>query len=60
MTIRPSGVCAVMARRTPGTCTNQLVASQRRKRPASIGSRRLMHRSNVDLPESDAPIRHNA
>ncbi len=26
-------------------------------RPASIGSRRLMHRSSVDLPDPDAPIR---
>ncbi len=25
-------------------------------RPASIGSNRLMHRNNVDLPEPDAPI----
>ena len=26
-------------------------------RPASIGSRRFTHRSNVDLPDPDAPIR---
>ena len=48
-----------MRRRTPLTSTPRAVISSPCStiRPASIGSSRLMHRSSVDLPEPDAPMR---
>ena len=49
-----------MCRRMRSTSTPSAVISSppTTMRPASIGSRRLMQRSSVDLPEPDAPMTH--